>query len=129
MARPEACLAMTQDQRTELLQEYYHLSGYVQGYDSHFLLIKSWGITVSGAAIGVGFSSDLLGTSGRIGLFLVALVLSIAFWITEVRFKLIQLAHVYRQSSLEQCLREDRPITTPAILESYGQAAALDRAR
>jgi hypothetical protein len=120
---------MTKDQRTELLQEYYHLSSYVQGYDAHFLLIKSWGITVSGAAIGVGFSSNLLGTSGRVGLFGIAFVLSIAFWITEVRFKLIQLAHVYRQSGLEHALREDSFIRTPAILESYGQGMAIDRRR
>ncbi|MET0811185.1 MAG: hypothetical protein ABWY65_08740 [Thermoleophilaceae bacterium] len=120
---------MNKDQRTELFQEYYHLASYVQGYDAHFLLIKSWGITVSAAAIGVGFSTRLVGSTGRIGLFLVAFVLSIAFWVTEVSFKLIQLAHVYRQSSLESSLREDSYIKTPAILHSYCQATALDRQR
>jgi hypothetical protein len=56
-------------------------------------------------------------------------VLSIAFWVTEVSFKMIQLAHVYRQASLESSLREDSYIKTPAILDSYGQAMALDRIR
>jgi hypothetical protein len=54
-------------------------------------------------------------------------VLPIAFWVTEVNFKLIQLAHVYRQSSLETSLREDSYIETPAIHASYGQGMALDR--
>ncbi len=120
---------MNADQRAELRQEYYHLAGYVQGYDAHFLLIKSWGITVSGAAIGIGFSTDLAGTNRQIGLFLIAFVLSLAFWITEVNFKLIQLAHIYRQSFLERSLREGTHVPTPAILESYGHGMALDRER
>lgn len=120
---------MDKDQRSEVLQEYYHLAGYVQGYDAHFLLIKSWSITVSGAAIGVGFSTGLAGSDRQLGLFVVAFVLSIAFWITEVSFKLIQLAHVYRQSSLENALRERKDIATPAILESYGYGIAIDRER
>jgi hypothetical protein len=120
---------MNEDERAALRQEYYHLANYVQGYDAHFLLIKSWGITVSGAAIGVGFSTDLAGTDRQIGLFLIAFVLSLAFWITEVSFKLIQLAHIYRQSLLETSLREGKRLPTPAILESYGQGMAFDRKR
>jgi hypothetical protein len=118
---------MDKDQRAQLLQEYYNIATFVQAYDGHFLSIKSWGITVSGAAIGVGFSQDLL--RNQVGVFFIALVLSTAFWLTEVRFKLIQLAHVYRQSALEQSLREDIYIKTPAILESYGMGMTVDRER
>jgi hypothetical protein len=122
-------LAMDEEQRTQLLQEYYNISSFVQAYDGHFLAIKSWGITVSGAAIGVGFSQGLLGQASQVGIFFVALILSVAFWLTELRFKLIQLAHVYRQSDLEQSLREDTYIKTPAILQSYGMGRTIDRER
>ena len=89
---------MNADQRAELRQEYYHLASYVQGYDAHFLLIKSWGITVSGAAIGVGFSTDMTGTNRQIGLFLIALVLSLAFWITEVELQTHFSSHTFTGS-------------------------------
>lgn len=120
---------MTKDQRASMLQEYYQLASFVQAYDGHFLLIKSWGITASSLTIGVGLGADALGWDGRIGVFLTAFALSIAFWMTEIAFKLIQLAHVYRQSLLEQSLQRDVFVATPAILESYADGVRLDRAR
>ena len=120
---------MTKEQRTSMLQEYYQLAGFVQAYDGHFLLIKSWGITANSLAIAVGLGTQGLGWDGRIGVFLTVVALSLAFWLTETRFKLIQLAHVYRQSFLEQALQHDVFAATPAILKSFGDGARLDRAR
>ena len=120
---------LTDDQRASMRQEYYQLATFVQAYDGHFLLIKSWGITASSLAIGVGLGTNALGWDGRIGVFLTALALSLAFWVTEVRFKLIQLAHVHRQLFLEKSLQQDVLVATPAILRSYGEGARYDRAR
>jgi hypothetical protein len=52
----------------------------------------------------VGIGADAQSWDARIGGFLTALALSLAFWLTEVRFNFIQLAHIYRQSLLEQSL-------------------------
>lgn len=118
---------MDKEQRSELLEEYFRLAAFVQAYDSYFLSIKAWGVTVSGAAIGVGFSKDLIAQNMQVQVFAIAFALAIAFWLTEVRFKLIQLAHIYRQSVLEKTLQENVYIKSPSILESYGEGRRIDK--
>jgi hypothetical protein len=118
-----------ENQRERLIQEYYSVAGFVQAYDGHSLSIKSWGLTVTGAAIGIGFSADLLDQASRIGVFGIAFILSVAFWLTEVEFKLMQQAHVYRQSVLEDSLHKDNYVETPAILSSYRGAYKTNRGR
>ncbi len=102
--------------RSELFEEYYKLSAIVQSYDSYCLTIKAWGVTVSGAAIGVAFSR-----AGSLGVFIVAFALSLAFWLTEVRFKLFQLAHMLRVSELENALQNNLPMTSPRIFAAFGE--------
>jgi len=106
----------TKDTRSELFEEYYKLSAIVQSYDSYFLTIKAWGVTVSGAAIGVAFSRDR-----PFGVFLVALTLSLAFWLTEVRYKLFQLGHMLRVSELEHALQNKLPLSSPRIFSAFGE--------
>ena len=118
---------MDEKQRAILSEEYYKLAGFVQAYDSYFISIKNWGVTVSGAAIGVGFSKEAIGQNTQIVIFSIALILSLAFWITEVRFKLLQLAHIYRQSELEQALQDGRVIPSPRILQAYGEGRSFDQ--
>jgi len=118
---------MNEQQRAELFEEYFRLSGFVQSYDSYFLTIKTWGVTVSGVAIGVGFSKDVINYNMQSEMFLIALALGTAFWWTEVRFKLIQLAHVTRQSVLERALQENVYIKAPALLESFSAESVIQR--
>ncbi|HMV51556.1 MAG TPA: hypothetical protein PLD20_10385 [Blastocatellia bacterium] len=117
---------MEKEQRSELTEEYFKLSAFVQAYDAYFLSIKNWGVTVSGAALGVSFSKDLIAQDKQILVLIIALILAVAFWLTEVRFKLIQLAHIYRQLALEKAIQENTYIQNPAILTSYGQGRSFD---
>jgi hypothetical protein len=110
-----------------MLEEYFKLASFVQAYDSYFLTIKTWGVTVTGTAMGVGFSKDLIAQDGQILIFVIALVLATAFWFTEVRFKLIQMAHVFRQSALERALQNETHIKYPGLLESYGDRSMVNK--
>ena len=120
-------IPMNDQQRSELFEEYFKEAGFVQSYESYFLTIKTWGVTASGAAIGVGFSKDLISQNRQLEIFVIALALAVAFWLTEVRFKLMQLAHINRQASLERALQENTYIKSPAILESFGEASLVNR--
>lgn len=109
------------DNRTQLLDEYYKLSAIIQSYDSYFVSIKAWGVTVSGAAIGVGFSRG-----GPVAVFIVALALSLAFWFTETSFKLLQLGHFGRILQLEDALREGTDIPSPEIYRGFDKKRKKD---
>lgn len=106
------------DKRSELLEEYYKLAAIVQGYDSYFLSIKAWGVTVSAAAIGAGFAT------GKIQVLVVAFALSLAFWLTEVRFKLLQLGHMFRVAQLEEALQDEHSTNSPRIFKSFQEESA-----
>jgi hypothetical protein len=107
---------MESTNRGELFEEYYRLAAIVQNYDQHCLTVKAWGVTASGAAMGVAFSRER-----PIAVLVVALALSIAFWLTEVRFKLFQLSHMLRIAELETALQNDQPLTSPRIFGAFGE--------
>jgi len=98
--------------------EYYKLIDMVQGYDSYFVTIKSWSATASGAALGLAFVHSLWFVA------FIAAVLALSFWITEARFKVLQLNHIKRASAVEKALRSGTPLASPAILASFGEASA-----
>jgi hypothetical protein len=112
---------MTKEQRSELLDEYYKVYSFVQAYDPYFISIKNWGVTVTGAALAVGLSRE---NNRPLLVFSVALALSIAFWFTEVLFKNSQLAHLRRVTIIEEGLRNDSSLESPAIAKSYDEGKA-----
>jgi nitrate reductase NapE component len=104
--------------RGELLTEYYKLTDIIHKYDDYFLRIKAWGVTVSGAAAGVGVAqrSELT--------FFIAALLAIAFWFTEARHKVLQLDHMLRIGELEDALKlKEVPteIQTPRIFGALSE--------
>ena len=115
-------------QRTELLDEYYKLAGFVQVYDSYSVTIKTWGVTISAAALGLGFSKDVIAQDRQTVIFFIAFVLAVAFWATDTEFKLLQQAHIYRYSALEKALQEDMYITSPSILLTFCEGLKTDDA-
>jgi len=116
------------DQRETLLQEYLKLTDIVHAYDDYFLRIKTWGVTVSAAALGLGiqmFSPGVLA---------VALVLAMSFWVTETHFKMLQLGHMRRVSELERSLssaksHEESPRIFGALAEERRTNIASKRVR
>jgi hypothetical protein len=107
------------EERKELLEEYYKLAAIVQGYDSYFLTIKEWGVTASGAALGFAVSQAGHAPSPLVPF--VALALPCSFWFTEVRFKLFQLGHMRRIAELENALQNGLVITAPRIFAAFGE--------
>jgi len=114
----------TDNTRRELLEEYFKVVAILQSYDPYFLTIKNWGVTVSGAAIGLAVSQKVPSA------FLLVCVLAAGFWTTEVRFKLLQLGHTQRAKELERHLSDPDPAASPAraprILGAFGEQSALN---
>lgn len=76
-------------------QEYYALFNSVADYDKRLLTVKGWGVTVSLAALGLGFQNQ------HYGLFLVAAVSGLAFWALEGVMKRFQMAFYVRMREIE----------------------------
>lgn len=107
--------------RSELLAEYYKVTDIVQSYDSYFLSIKTWSVTLSAAAIGISFTR-----SSAAPILLVAVLLALSFWLVESRFKTLQLNHTVRATALERYLGSDIDKPSPLIFRSFTEAAAAN---
>lgn len=76
-------------------QEYFALVKVVSDFDQRLLTIKSWGVTLSLVALGLGFQYSAY------GFFLVAAASSLAFWIIEGAVKRHQMRHDPRMREIE----------------------------
>jgi hypothetical protein len=61
----------------KLLREYYEVFQIVNEFDMRLLTVKGWGVTLSLAALAWGFQY------AHYGLFLVAALSGLAFWLIE----------------------------------------------
>ena len=86
---PEALL------HDDLMAEYFKIADVVSQFDQRLLTIKGWGVTLSLASLGLGFQQD------HYGLFLVAAVSALAFWIVEGSTKLHQMRYYPRMGDIE----------------------------
>jgi hypothetical protein len=77
------------------LQEYFELTKIVADFDHRLLTIKGWGVTLSLVALGLGFQLS------SYGMFLVAAISSVAFWILEATFKRHQMRYYPRMREIE----------------------------
>lgn len=97
--------------------EYYKITSIVSDYDKNILTVKSWGVTLSAAALAWGFQQQ------HYGLFLVACLSSIAFWLIETVMKYHQMRYYIRMREIEvinsefsrEILTDGNKISTPAI--------------
>ena len=78
-----------------LLKEYYAILEIVNEFDKRLLTVKGWGVTLSLAAIGWGFQY------GHYGLFLVAAISGLGFWIIEGVLKGHQIRYYVRMREIE----------------------------
>jgi uncharacterized membrane protein len=89
----------TEDKRDRfhdaLREEYRELLGIVSAYDQRLLAIKGWGVTLSLTSLGLGFQQD------HYGLFLVAALSGLAFWVLEATTKLHQMRYYPRMGDIE----------------------------
>jgi hypothetical protein len=93
------------------MTEYFTLVDLVRDVDQRLLTIKGWGVTLGLASLGIGFQQD------HYGLFLVAAVSAIAFWVVEGSTKLHQMRYYPRMGDIEvaayQLFRLERPDAEP----------------
>jgi hypothetical protein len=111
---------MEKSRREELFTEYFKLIDMLQEYDTHFLSIKNWSVTLSGAALGLAF------VQGSLPSFVIGFFLSIGFWLTETRYKVLQLNHMRRVLDLEKALQENMDIPAASILHTFREQSNLN---
>jgi len=95
-----------QHQRDEALKEYYFLEDLIDRYDEKSLKIKSWSVTSSAVALGVGFTED------KPVLFALAVTGCVIFWYLDGLWVTYQSFYASRAAVLEDALNS-RALTYP----------------
>src|SRR5215467_6385774 len=81
--------------REDLSKEYYALLDVVSSYDGWLLIVKGWSVTLSLAALGLGFQQR------HYSLFLLAAVTGAAFWLLDGLMKGFQYRYYVRMREIE----------------------------
>jgi len=108
-----------------VLKEYYEIFRTVNDYDKNLLTVKGWGVTLSLAALAWGFQHS------HYGLFLVASLSGIGFWLIEGAMKKHQMRYYYRMREIEvlryERIKKDAPeaIPSPLIDSSWSYAGLV----
>jgi len=78
-----------------LIKEYYAILEIVTAFDQRLMTVKGWGVTLSLAALAWGFEK------GHSGLFLVAALSGLGFWLIEGTMKRHQMRYYVRMREIE----------------------------
>ena len=81
--------------REDLSKEYYAILGVVSSYDGWLLIVKGWSVTLSLAALGLGFQQK------HFALFALAAVTGAAFWYLDGLMKGFQYRYYVRMREIE----------------------------
>jgi hypothetical protein len=81
--------------REDLTKEYYALLDVVSNYDGWLLIVKGWSVTLSLAALGLGFQQR------HYALFFLAAVTGAAFWLLDGLMKGFQYRYYVRMREIE----------------------------
>ena len=79
----------------DMSKEYYAIVDVLTGFDQRLMTVKGWSVTLSLAALGLGFQQ------GHYALFALAAVTASAFWIIEALTKRHQLRYYGRMRDIE----------------------------
>lgn len=109
----------------QLLREYYEIFQTVNDFDKRLMTVKGWGVTLSMAALVWGFQY------AHYGMFLVAALSGLAFWLIEGTMKQHQMRYYLRMREIEvmqydQCIDDAaKSQSTPRIDSSWSNAAMV----
>lgn len=92
----------------DLQAEYVKLVEIVSTFDQRLLTIKGWGVTLSLASLGLAFQQN------HYGLFLVAAVSGLGFWLVEATTKEQQMRYYPRMGDIEFIAYELFGLKTPS---------------
>ena len=104
--------------------EYYKLVSVVSDFDKNLLTVKGWGVTLGLAALAWGFQNQ------HYGLFLIAAISGLAFWMIEAVMKRHQMRYYIRMREIEVIsfalsavkLPDGSSVSTPQIDWSWARA-------
>jgi hypothetical protein len=104
-----------------LQKEYFELLKVVTDFDGRLLLIKGWGVTFGLATLALAFQKR------SAGLFLVAALAGLCFWILEAQLKGHQMRYYPRMRHIEvvcaEAARSNEQPPSPLIDWSWEQAS------
>ena len=112
-----------------LLREYYEILKIVGEFDGRLMTVKGWGVTLSLAALAWGFQYS------HYGLFLVASLSGLGFWLIEGAMKRHQMRFYLRMREIEVLQYQQgtdesaRAFSSPRIDSSWSYAGALYRGK
>src|SRR5271165_3730498 len=107
-----------------LLREYYEIVKIVADFDARLMTVKGWGVTLSLAALAWGFKD------GTYGVFLVAALSGLGFWLIEGTMKRHQMRYYLRMREIEVLQYQAAPDeaakarSSPRIDSSWSYAGA-----
>lgn len=104
--------------------EYYKIVSIVSEFDKNLLTVKGWGVTLGLAALAWGFQNQ------HYGLFLIATIAGLAFWMIEAVMKRHQMRYYIRMREIEVIgfdiaavkLSDGSLVSTPQIDWSWARA-------
>lgn len=108
-----------------LNKEYYEILKIVGEFDGRLMTVKGWGVTLSLAALAWGFQY------GHFGLFLVAALSGLGFWLIEGTIKRHQMRYYLRMREIEVLQYEritgdhSKAYSSPRIDSSWSYAGML----
>lgn len=105
-------------------EEYFTLVKTIGDSDQRLITVKSWGVTLSLGALGLGFQYRAY------GFFVIAAISSLAFWIVEHASRRHQMRHYVRMREIEvnnylRAPESDRPMSAPRIDWSWHAAKSI----
>lgn len=95
--------------REDLGREYYALVGAVSDFDGRQMVIKGWSVTLSLAALGLGFQQQ------HYALFGLASLTALGFWFLDVLVKTFQVRHYPRMRDIEYVASRLNSVTVEGI--------------
>ena len=109
-------------------QEYFAVLELIKDYEKRLLTVKGWGVTLSLAALAWGFKDH------KAGMFLVATLSGLIFWIIEGVMKRHEMRFYQRMREIEVAFfhhnrQANEPLNSPLIDWSWTQAKLFFKSR
>jgi hypothetical protein len=93
----------------DMNKEYYALVAIVSEFDSRLMVVKGWSVTLSLAALGLGFQQQ------HYALFGLASLTALGFWFLDLLLKSFQVRYYARMRDVEYVASQLNSINVPGI--------------